>query len=465
MFRPFAILATLMLLLAFGPEGIAQNFQIKGTVRNGLTSKPIADANIRIYGTSLGTATGRSGQFSLQLPAIPSTLIVSCIGFETSRIEIMEFSDKPFELTLKPTTYSLSEVRVSAAQQKILYQDKSYSVLDYELLDDNILLLVFRTVLKRSELVLMSRSGDTLAVAEPPGLPPSMLYRDFLLNVHFYSRDGYSWQCYYNKENHQLGFLDPTPVDTLERYLRPFLFRISGRLYFQEKTVNGFGTSIGYYSKDSGKVIIKACVYEKKISEYFDDQRFYLGFNSMTGTFDVADSGQIGSPSEFDFSISSSEGGAYGKNERRAQKFEFYNMIFPLVNLGNDNMAFFNFGADMIEIINPDGRTLRTVPISFHREASSKDRQSGSKNQETTDWRWGTKILTDGYTHDPYTIFLKNGQVKVRKIDLSTGSLDAGTVLPYLFPEKIQVYRGEAYFLCKESTNGANWKLVKCRLD
>ncbi|MCX6240936.1 MAG: carboxypeptidase-like regulatory domain-containing protein [Bacteroidetes bacterium] len=455
----------IIILLFLQQSSLAQAIQIKGTVRNELDSKPVPEANISVYGTRLGTSTDRSGRFDLQLPKLPSTIIISCIGYEKARYVILHIPGKPLELVMRPAAYNLKEVEISSAKHSILYEDKSYSVLDYELMDDNVALLVFRNVLKQSEFVLLGRSGDTLAAAIPPELPPGRLYKDFLDNVHYYSKAGYAWQCYYDTDSHRFDFLYPTPVDSLEKVVGPFLFRISGRLYFQEKTANGFGTMIGYYSKGKGKQYIKSCLYEKKIFEYFDDQRFYLGWNGFTGAENALDSGEIGSPSEFDFSIPSGEGGGYGKNELRAHKFEYFNMIFPLIKLSDQSIAFFNFGNDLLEILDPDGKSIRTVPISFHKDHPSNDPEKKRNHSESSGWRWGTKILTDGSAHTLYTIFLKNGMVKIQKIDPLTGNLSAGTILPFLFPEKIKVYKGEAFFLCKDSGGSGNWKLVKCKVD
>ena len=444
---------------------LAQAVKIRGTLVNELTSEPVSQASISIFGTGKGTSTDKNGRFSLEVAKFPVSIAISCIGYEKVRFRIEEYSGKSIELSIRPVIYNLREVEVSSVRHTILFQDRSYSVLDYELMDDNILLLVFRTALKRSELVLLNRTGDTLAVQDPPMLPPLKLYKDFLSNVHYYSKSGYTWQCYYDKEKKLIGFLDPQPADTLEKHVKPFLFRLSNRLYFQEKIAGGFGTILGYYSRDRGKCVIKTCLNEKKINEYADDQKFYLGWNAMTGAPYALDTGGIGSPSEFDFSISVTEGGSYGKNEIRAHRFEFYNMIFPLIRISNDSLAFFNFGRDIIEILDRDGTTTRTVPVSFHKEVSVKSGADGSGGLETSGWRWGTKIFTDAATNAVYTMFIKNGMVKIKKIDLNTGKLDAGMVIPFPFPEKIIIYQGEAYFLFKESGYKENWKLAKCRLD
>ncbi|MEI7491468.1 MAG: carboxypeptidase-like regulatory domain-containing protein [Bacteroidota bacterium] len=443
---------------------LAQGTGFRGIIINELNYKPVPEVNVRVSGTNTGTFTDNKGQFSLPITTFPSTILISCIGYENARYTVREFPGKQVELHIRPVIYNLKEVEVSSAKHTVIYQDRSYSVLDYELMDDNLLLIVFRTALKRSELVLLTRNGDTLSVIDPPELPPDKLYKDFLSNVHYYSKPAFTWQCYYDTDKRSLGFLDPVPADTLEKHVRPFLFRIGNRLYFQEKIADGFGTKLGYYSRDKGKTYIKTCLYEKKISEYFDDQKFYLGWNGLTGTYNALDSGEIGSPSEFDFSISVTEGGAYGKNEIRAQRFEFYKMIFPLIKMNGDSLAFFNFGNDIIEILDRDGKTKRTVPISFHHEVSVKSHSKTTNSLEISGWRWGTKMLTDGSDQDVYTTFIRNGMVKINKIDLLTGLPGNGTVLPFPFPEKIIIYKGEAYFLCKESGYGENWKLVKCRL-
>ncbi len=54
--------------------------------------------------------------------------------------------------------------------------------------------------------------------------------------------------------------------------------------------------------------------------------------------------------------------------------------------------------------------------------------------------------------------------VKIQKINLETGKLQEGTVLPFPFPEKIQIYNREAYFLIKSDGANDKWKLAGCNL-
>ena len=442
---------------------LAQTVQIKGTVRNELTSKPVPEANIRVYGTTQGTPTDNNGNFTLVLSKLPATLVISCIGYDRAVYDIIEKSAAPLRVLLRPITYVLKEVEISPVSHSTVYEDKTYSVLDYELMDDHVALLVFRNVIQRAGMVLLSRGGDTLAVSDLPELPPELLRRDFLSNVHYYAKTGKSYQCYYNPENQNLDFLHPISTDSLEKYVMPYLFRISGRLYFQEKVLNGFGTSIAYYSKDGGKRYIKNCLNDKKISEFLDDQEFYLKWNGAIGSY-VFPEDDIENEDRFNFSIPQGEGGAYGKNEARAHRFEFYNMIYPLFKINEDTMAFFNFGNDQLEMLDPDGKVIATAPISFHKGSTAINPLAENDRAENDGWRWGTRILTDEATHAMYAMFQRSGMVMIQKIDARTGNMGTATIIPFPFPEKIKLYKGEAFFLCKESGTKENWKLMKCSI-
>lgn len=358
----------------------------------------------------------------------------------------------------------LQEVDISSKKYSFLFKNKDYSILDYELMDDKILLLIFRYQLKQSELVLLNRSGDTLAISTLPEFPPSSLYKDFLANIHYFSKSENSYQCIYSEQNKRIEFFPKTTVDSLQSYVQPFIFKMDDRLYFQEKIASGFGTAFGFYEKGTGKKYIRKCVNETKLAESIDDQVFYQKWNTKRGAGNILAPDDIESDLAFDFSQSRIEGGTFGKNEKRAHQFEFYNMVYPVVRTDDDNIAFFNFATDTIELMNKNGNILKATPIKFHKEAIAKSDTGNSIKLSSVGWRWGSVILSDEYSHEVYTIFLRNGMVKLQRIDLTTGKLNSGTVLPFQFPEKIEIYKGDAYFLIKSDGENDKWKLVKCKI-
>ena len=137
-------------------------------------------------------------------------------------------------------------------------------------------------------------------------------------------------------------------------------------------------------------------------------------------------------------------------------------MIFPVIKTKENTIAFFNFGSDVIELMDKDGKLLKIVPVSFHKETKSTSDTTSAIRLSDSGWRWGSKILVDEFNSNVYTTFLKTGMIRINRIDLETGKLRVGTVLPLPFPEKIEIYDGEAYFLNKGVNE--NWKLAKCKM-
>ncbi len=452
--------------LCFAIHTIAcsQTNPFKGIIKDEQTLKPIQDVNIKVYGTTKGTSTGKDGSFSLTLNRTPAEMIFTCIGYETSTYEITSIPDKPVVFLLRPKSYILPEVDISSKKYSFIFRDNNYSVLDYEIMGDNILLLIFRYQLRKSELVLIGRSGDTLAISQLPEGPPDRLFKDFLNNVHYFSKTDNSYQCYYNEEKKKIEFFNKILVDSLYALVSPFIFRMEDRLYFQEKIASGFGTAFGFYEKEPGKKYIRKCLNERKIAESLDDQKFYNKWNNMLGRSYLLAPDDIESELAFDFSISRSEGGGFGKNEARAHQFEFYNMIYPVIKTGNDDIAFINFASDTIEMMNKNGRITHTAPVTFHKGYLSKVDPGNDVQLSNAGWRWGSLIIVDEYSREVYTVFLRNGMVKLQKIDLNTGNLNSGIVLPFPFPEKIEIYKGDAYFLVKSDGTNDKWKLVKCKI-
>ena len=446
----------------------SQTRPFRGIIRDEQTMKPVPDVNVKIYGTSSGTSTDKDGRFEVSPAKVPSALVFSCLGYENEYYRINEIPDLPVEFLLRPKSYPLKEVNVTSGGYTFIFTDRDYSVLDYEIAGGNVFLLIFRTFLKQSELILLDPNRDTLAVSGLPEGPPSGLFRDFLSNIHYISKTGYAFQCYYNRGIGNIDFIHRTSTDSLDHFVRPFLFRISGRLYFQEKIADGFGTTVGYYEKGKGKTCIRQYINRDKISEFQDDQVFYQKWNALMGQEELSAailSGKMReeyTDPEFDFSAGDSSGSFFEKNEARAHAFEYYNMTYPVIKTGDSTITFFNFGNDVIEYLDPDGKMIRAVPISFHRGHTSSADTAAFVRLADAGWRWGNRILPDELNHEFYTVFLKAGMVRINRIDPGTGSLKRGTVLPLPFPEKIEIYGSEAYFLSKGADG--NWKLVKCKL-
>ena len=452
-------------LLPAGLSTFSQTKIINGIVKDNNSLKPISDVNIQVNSTNEGVSTGQDGRFSLTLKRIPASLTISCVGYEQLYYNIDKIPAKPIELILRPYTSTLPEVDIKAVRFKYVFRDLSYSILDYEIMDDKLLLLIFRYQLKRSELILLNVNGDTVSIAPVPEQKPKCLYKDFMGNVHYVSTKGNAFQIYFNVEKRKFEFPYVSEFDALVAFLKPFLFSTDSRIYFQEFSPDGLGENFGYYDTLHHKKYVHIVQDNHARSNYSDDLRFYDRWNAtlQKSQETLSDHG-VTTGSKIKSSQNNSYTPIIDDFDLQANKFLNYKIInVPIKKLSENEIAIFNFPESVIAFMNKEGEIHRFVPIDFHKE------EEGSFLGGLTgifvpiaDWEWSGKLYMDEYFRDMYTSFVKNGMVQIRKIDLETGKLTRTCDVPFPFPEKIKIYKGDAYFLMKD-VGGAleKWKLVK----
>lgn len=104
-------LYTLLFFICTTYLASAQN--ITGTVSDSETHKPIVGASVTIKGKIAGTITNTEGQFSIKT-AIPTTLIISVIGYERQEVNVTSAS--PIKVSLKVGSELLQQVVISASR-------------------------------------------------------------------------------------------------------------------------------------------------------------------------------------------------------------------------------------------------------------------------------------------------------------------------------------------------------------
>lgn len=62
--------------------------QVQGRVLDGSTYEPLPGVNVFVKGTTIGTATGEEGRYTLTVPALTDTLVFSFVGYTTLEIPI-----------------------------------------------------------------------------------------------------------------------------------------------------------------------------------------------------------------------------------------------------------------------------------------------------------------------------------------------------------------------------------------
>ncbi|MVZ66244.1 SusC/RagA family TonB-linked outer membrane protein [Sphingobacterium sp. DK4209] len=90
--------------------------QVSGTVK-GSDGKNLANASVQVKGSSAGTATGESGNFSFAAPA-DATLVVRYVGYKTKEVAVAGRS--VVHIVLEPTEQALDAVNVVATGYQTL---------------------------------------------------------------------------------------------------------------------------------------------------------------------------------------------------------------------------------------------------------------------------------------------------------------------------------------------------------
>lgn len=126
-------LASLLLTLS-ATTALVQAENIKGTVVDKTTKKPLIGATIQVAGTTMGTITDFDGKFELpELENKAYTLIISYVSYQTQEIQVDATKPQSLEVTLSSDDKQLNEVTVVArknleGEKALLLERKKASV-------------------------------------------------------------------------------------------------------------------------------------------------------------------------------------------------------------------------------------------------------------------------------------------------------------------------------------------------
>lgn len=103
----------LFLLPLFAALGMAAQTTLKGTVTEGANTVPVVNATIQVKAAASGTRANEKGEFSIVVPVLPVTLVISAVGFDTQELYVT--ADAPLSVSLAGTAAYLEPVVVGVA--------------------------------------------------------------------------------------------------------------------------------------------------------------------------------------------------------------------------------------------------------------------------------------------------------------------------------------------------------------
>lgn len=106
-YYPFLALCMFILVVAFT---YTNRFAVKGKITDE-KGVAISGASVVLKGSTTGTSTNSTGEFSIEVPGVKTKLVISAIGFETKEVVVKD--EKEIVIVLKRQSENLQEVVIT----------------------------------------------------------------------------------------------------------------------------------------------------------------------------------------------------------------------------------------------------------------------------------------------------------------------------------------------------------------
>ncbi len=90
---------------------LAAPTRLQGVVTDAQTNEPVIGAGVVVKGTQIGAVTDLDGRFSLEVPSLPATLVVSCLGYADQEVQVA--SAGTIHVSLEAESVLMDEVIVT----------------------------------------------------------------------------------------------------------------------------------------------------------------------------------------------------------------------------------------------------------------------------------------------------------------------------------------------------------------
>ncbi len=450
-FRYSTVVAAFLLILMIMPAVSAVRGQelidLRGKVYAKDSGIPLSGAHVLVVGTSLGTISGPDGGFRLRVGKLPVSLKVTHIGFEERLFVVDEkATGKDLMLGMEFSAEMLDAVTITERKAELIFRDDSYAVLDFEFHENGLIMLIFRNVLKRAELILLSNLNDTLAIlGDLPGRAQS-LHRDCMGNIHFLNKDT-AYQVLFTGQ--ALRLLYPTSINTFKLVADVFVAFHQHYYYFGIRRMNDLMIEYIRYDSISGEYAVFRKVSDRsKLQILKDNPMHYALLSNPVGGRETQESLIAGMFA----SIEEQSDMLYKERDASVEGHYLRTLVYtpvyaPLFRSG-DQLLLFNHPESRIETLSLDGELIRSVAIDYHK---MKD--------------WEETILKDDIYGEYYITFIKANRATLYRIDMNTGKPGPSTTLFHRSTGKILVHNGYVYYTYREPGSADRMMLYRQKLQ
>ena len=431
------------------------NVWVNGAVYDEISGEPLEDANIRFQQSQTGTITDDLGGFSLTTQKLPSILVVSHIGYETKNISIKFTPLDDLVINLRQKSSGLSGVVITSQKIDTVFIDDEYAVLDYEVLDEGILLLVFKYNLLRSELLFTDFAGGELMELKVLPAKPLQLLKDCFGLLHVISK---SKVFQISLDDDKIRLYDGVEIGKFNALMDGCEFEIKNKLYFSQKGFMELGRIFYYINTNDSQKHLLCSVFDEDKMDFFSQNPENAILFGATGP-DLGDLRGL----KGDLDIIGQM--RFADTEAHFRKITFLSPAYlPIFRIG-DSVAIFNHPASKIEFYGFQDSLVGSTPISYHIE-ENEHKGIIPVSAFKREGKWLKEVYVDHKWRKAYTLFMKsNGEQTIKEIDLETGELNTSILIPFPYVRKINVFDGHVYFIYKGWGSNQRNKLFRQGLD
>jgi hypothetical protein len=395
------------------------------------------------------------------------TLSFSHLSFKTKTVRVekktlIESTEGHHSMlvVMRHKTNNLQEVTVTENAPHLAYENKSVWVTDYKVQHDGIYMVAGNG--NASVLLHLNSKQDTISL-KPIASKYQELYQDAFGNLHLIGPDS-TYQIYCDGK--QLHLLYGIGKDVFRQKLEPVKILTDSIMVLQNYANMDQQLAYLMVNRNNKKISVLAdlngTTAEMARNAHTDVERdrkmdmMEAEFQEMPPIIGVV----IGA---LESNFRSDEMDVEGRKlmiKNLYNRIRFKPIYCPAIPIG-DSIYIFDFQNNNLLKFDNLGHPTSTCGIVFHKTGYLKN--LAMKNS------WDEKLIVDDATGQCYAQFSSDGIVTLKEIDLNDGKVKREIRLTkHSFPQNVQVYNGEVYYLFLNNTQTARRdrrSLYKMRLE
>jgi hypothetical protein len=402
-------------------------------------SKPVTDCIVIIKGTTTTAITSRTGEFTFpdEIISQKTSLVFNLFGYITKEYDLSNYQKDTFYLV--PKNIALQEVEIHAKQKNILNEKMPEPILDFDLLNGDILLLTAGT--DHNYLKLIDEYGKSVSILKAESHTES-LKRDCLNNVQLFNKDS-AWQIFYDYE--KLNLMNACPQQTYSAVLGNCVCTCNNNYYFKNMSYRNLRTNYFYYNEfDKGR---------KHELAKFEDTEKIRGF-------------------ELDYNLK------YFLDVRRQSHYTMYNEPVDSIKCKMEkyreelplDWAYIKWlGNVATEMVKTDSGLfiVNFTDTVIYRVNENNEVVYNSKLNCLHYKDVLYKVYRDAERNDTYLIQFTGNKLALIKFNIADGKEISRTEIPNVpyLPKKIVINNGKVYYIQKDLASDQVYKLIKFYLN